>query len=610
MRIRKWRTMKRPKKQKLLIQVGIITIFFFIATLLFVLISDYMITRDAYLSSKEEMIGRDLRYKRHFFMNFGSLDWMFEYANDHPEDMTRELTADERAMEDDITFTEEFAPYLSEKEDPAKADPMLQLLLARHLYYTIDLSLNRDPLEYSRVYLLGILDEHTACYYMDSDSYEDIHFRIKHINYEASDHSAVEKILTEGISDPDETIFEIYQDPEDGKAYYIGYLPVRYEGRIKTMFCVRYDWSDFRSQLLSHAIKSMIIGLLVLIVLNGLLTLFLYRKAIAPVLKVKAGVQDYMNDKDSLAVLEKMNRIPVRNEIGVLADSISDLAAEIDRYTKDLVKLNSEKERISTELALATNIQSSMLPSTFPAFPDRKEFDIYAAMDPAKEVGGDFYDFFLIDDDHLCMIIADVSGKGVPAALFMMSSMIILENHAMMKKTPAQILSDANTAIIKNNQEEMFVTVWLGILELSTGKLTAANGGHEYPAFLGESGLFELYKDKHGMAVGGIEGSRYREYELTIQPGGKLFVYTDGVPEATNKEMKMFGTDRMIEALNEKPEAAPQEILAAVRASVDAFVKEAEQFDDLTMLCLTYYGPVQTDTEHEGTATQDADSKE
>ncbi|MBQ9488620.1 MAG: PP2C family protein-serine/threonine phosphatase, partial [Lachnospiraceae bacterium] len=244
------------------------------------------------------------------------------------------------------------------------------------------------------------------------------------------------------------------------------------------------------------------------------------------------------------------------------------------------------------ELALATRIQADMLPNIYPAFPERKEFDIYGSMDPAKEVGGDFYNFFLIDEDHLCMIMADVSGKGVPAALFMMASLIILSNNAMIGKNPAQILTDTNAAICNNNREEMFVTVWLGILEISTGKLVAANAGHEYPALKQPNGQFELIKDKHGFVLGGMEGLKYQEYELMLEPGAKLFLYTDGVPEATNSETQQFGTDRMVKALNQDPDSSPRQILKNVRQSVDDFVKEAEQFDDLTMLCLEYNGKV------------------
>ena len=278
------------------------------------------------------------------------------------------------------------------------------------------------------------------------------------------------------------------------------------------------------------------------------------------------------------------------DEIEALAESFATLSARTLQYVEQVRRVTAEKERIGAELSLATQIQASMLPHIFPAFPERKEFDIYASMDPAKEVGGDFYDYFLIDDDHLGLVIADVSGKGVPAALFMMASKIILQSVAMMGHSPAEILRRTNDAICSNNEAQMFVTVWMGILELSTGKLTAANAGHEFPAIRRPNGAFELFKDRHGFVIGGMEGVRYKEYELQLEPGSKLFVYTDGVAEATSAEQELFGTERMIDALNTDPEASPQQILKNVRDGVDGFVKEAEQFDDLTMLCVEYKG--------------------
>ena len=261
----------------------------------------------------------------------------------------------------------------------------------------------------------------------------------------------------------------------------------------------------------------------------------------------------------------------------------------------------AERERISNELSLATRIQADMLPNIFPAFPDRPEFEIYASMDPAKEVGGDFYDFFLVDDDHLCMVMADVSGKGVPAALFMMASKIIIANNAKMGKSPAQILTDTNASICSNNRQEMFVTVWLGILELSTGRLTAANAGHEYPALKKAGGRFELLRDKHGFVIGGTDGIRYKEYELLLEPGAKLFQYTDGIPEAADAAGTMFGTERMLDALNKASDQTPERILRNVRAAVNDFVKEAEAFDDLTMLCIEYTGPANLPDKQAGT---------
>ena len=268
-----------------------------------------------------------------------------------------------------------------------------------------------------------------------------------------------------------------------------------------------------------------------------------------------------------------------------------DTIRRMEREQMEQENMIKEQERIVKELSTARQIQKSVLPHIFPPFPDRAEIDLFATMDPAKDVGGDFYDFYFIDEDHLCLVIADVSGKGIPAALFMMLSKRILEDLARQERTPSTILEKANDLLCDNNQAEMFVTVWLGILEISTGKLTAANAGHEFPAICEKGGSFELYKDKHGFVVGGMEGVHYKGYDLQLNPGDKLFVYTDGVPEATDGSGEMFGTDRMIETLSSCTDNTPKEILQGVRNAVDSFVGDAEQFDDLTMMCLEYKGP-------------------
>ena len=308
-----------------------------------------------------------------------------------------------------------------------------------------------------------------------------------------------------------------------------------------------------------------------------------------PLKRVQKRIKLYKEDKDSEAVRKDLSAINPPNEIGQLSEDVVKLAAEIDSYMNEIRNITAENERIGTELSLATAIQIGMLPNIFPPFPGRTEFDIYASMDPAKEVGGDFYDFFLTDDDHLAMVIADVSGKGVPAALFMMASKILINDRTLMGVTPEDILEFMNKQICKNNEAEMFVTVWLGIFEISTGKLIAANAGHEYP-IINVSGRYELLKDKHGMAIGAISEAKYRNYEITLKKGDSIFVYTDGVAEANNTEGTLFGTQRTVDALNKDPGALPRETLKNVRTAVDEFVDEAPQFDDLTMLCFRYFG--------------------
>ncbi len=289
--------------------------------------------------------------------------------------------------------------------------------------------------------------------------------------------------------------------------------------------------------------------------------------------------------------LEHVAAIYNNDEIGDLAISFNNMAVSLKEYITNLTKVTAEKERIGAELNVATQIQADMLPRIFPPFPEKKEFDLYATMNPAKEVGGDFYDFFLIDDDHLCMVMADVSGKGVPAALFMVIAKTLIKNHASMGASPSEVLKYANEQLLEGNEAELFVTVWIGILEISTGRGIAANAGHEYPAVKRAGGDYELVKYRHAPAVATVEGINFKEHEFELHPGDSLFVYTDGVPEAANTDNEFFGTDRMLDVLNDNKESTVEDVLKNMKSSIDDFVGEASQFDDITMLVLHYYGP-------------------
>ena len=262
---------------------------------------------------------------------------------------------------------------------------------------------------------------------------------------------------------------------------------------------------------------------------------------------------------------------------------------------KGIVSMISELDRLDKELKLAADIQINTLPMNFPAFPDRHEFDLYASMTPAKEVGGDFYDFFLIDDDHLALVIADVSGKGIPAALFMMVSKTLIKNQLMSGCDPATAVDRVNQQLCERNSSMMFVTVWTAVLEISTGKGVACNAGHENPGIRRGGGDFELLKYKHGMFIGVNKKAKYEAREFELGPGDCIFVYTDGVPEATDAAGKMFGEERLTETLNVDPDAVPEELIRRMYDSVNRFVAGAPQFDDTTMLCLKYSGAQQTE---------------
>lgn len=351
-----------------------------------------------------------------------------------------------------------------------------------------------------------------------------------------------------------------------------------------------YDLTSINEQIQSETRNDTAAAVLGQLGLSVICMLMVYFLALRPLKTVQANIRRYRETKDGLAVKADLSRVNSKNEIGELTKDIIELTEEIDNYVDEIETITSEKQRIESELDMARRIQLSMMPNLFPPFPERKEFYLHAYVDPAREVGGDFYDYFFIDDDHLCLVIADVSGKGVPAALFMMAAKIILKSSAMQGKSPAEILTATNRAICENNPQDMFVTVWLGVLELSTGNLTAVNAGHEYPAVKRAGGRFEVIKTKHSLFIGGMDDVTYKEYELDLKPGDKIFVYTDGLPEATDSAGEMLGMDRMTDALNEYLDEKPRPLIEGMRESVNKFVKDAEQFDDITMMCLEYAG--------------------
>ena len=353
------------------------------------------------------------------------------------------------------------------------------------------------------------------------------------------------------------------------------------EGDVTALLCIQRPIHE-----LETAIIRFMLHIVVIVLIMGALASHLAARSLAkwvfiPIKRVSDEASRFARENTKGEELGDVSRF---EEIDTLSRSIDKMETDMVNYIENLTAYTAERERIGMELSFAKNIQHSSLPAKFPAFPDRTDFDIYAYMKPAREVGGDFYNFRLLDDDHLAMWIGDVSDKGVPAALFMMAINIVINNRASMGGTPAEIMAFVNNNICEHNEANLFVTIWLGILEISTGRLTFVNAGHEEPALYRKGGSFELYKTKHNVAVGVFPDIEYTSYDIHLGRGDKLFVYTDGVPEATDMFDKLFTTGRMLEALNRYRDGAPQEILEGVRKSVKEFVGGRPQFDDLTML--------------------------
>ena len=385
---------------------------------------------------------------------------------------------------------------------------------------------------------------------------------------------------THKLFESDELCYELRVN--DGVTY-TGYLPLYIDGKLYLIIGLSYDWTQFNTMLLNTLTNEMKLSFAIIMLTELIILISIYFRAVRPVQIIHSTVRDYIPSKDSNCAIEKLNKIRVHNELGMLADNIKELALEIDRYTEENIRLAGEREHAAAELELAAGIQDGMLPKDFPA---HEQYEMFATMQPAKEVGGDFYDFFPVDDDHLALIIADASGKGVPAALFTMVTKAFLKKNLLDGLSPAQALQETNKAVMDSNSAKMFITVWVGIYEISTGHLTAANAGHEYPIIRQPDGDFTLYKEPHGLVLGFMPDFLYQNYELDIAPGGTLFVYTDGAPEATNASEELFGTDRMLGALNREPDAAPEALVRLMEQAIDEFVGAASQFDDLTMLVI------------------------
>lgn len=271
-----------------------------------------------------------------------------------------------------------------------------------------------------------------------------------------------------------------------------------------------------------------------------------------------------------------------------LSSICTTVAGRTRRLLEKQIKDSEERQRISTELDVATRIQADMLPCIFPAFPDRPEFDIYASMNPAKEVGGDFYDFFMVDETHLALVIADVSGKGVPAALFMVIGKTLIKDHTKPNVDLGDVFSEVNDLLCESNNEGLFITAFEGILNLVTGEFRFVNAGHELPFIAKSGGTYEPHKLRAGFVLAGMENTKYQSGSIQLSPGDKIFQYTDGVTEATNKDHELYGMKRLADILAQNTDKKPAELLPVIKADIDAFVGEAPQFDDITMLCVEY----------------------
>ncbi|MGX8773976.1 MAG: PP2C family protein-serine/threonine phosphatase [Bacillota bacterium] len=531
---------------------------------------------------------------------YPAADWLLNYWYEHDEDMDIEYDADYREGTETEKKCREFTKkhpdfqleYASEEEIMALPEED-QELYAEIVYSWLITRINEIKRTYSISFLYCVLTDDTFSYqyflFSAADegakrgtNYEEVYPIAHVVPVEEGELMDGMRIATE---DPEGYLVRTgkYMD------YYKYMCDVADQ---HALIGVSYDTSAMMARVNRQTYRdsaNVVAGLLVLTIVY-LLLLLIY--VLRPLRKVQQNIRLYTKNKDRDMVTRNLRELGLTNEMGDLSNDIISLAEEIDHHVDEIATITAEKQRISAELDLASRIQKDMLPSVFPPYPERSDIDLYGDMIPAKEVGGDYFDFFKVDEDHLAMVMADVSGKGVPAALFMMITKIMIENAVTAGSTdsPAEILAKVNNQICKNNKEEMFVTMWLGILDFRTGHVSAANAGHEYPIIKKPKGSFEIMKDKHGFVLGGMEDISYIGYEFTMEPDSKLFLYTDGVPEATNENNELFGMERTLKVLRDAENETPEEILGAVNAAINDFIGDAVRFDDVTMLCVHYIG--------------------
>ncbi len=334
-------------------------------------------------------------------------------------------------------------------------------------------------------------------------------------------------------------------------------------------FKARYLHTTF---ILSSGLTVFFLLVFILIVLNML---------IKPLVLVTKETSEFAEHKGELTGI--LERIHGNSEPAILARAVEKMSKDIHRFLDELTKTTAEKERLSTELDVATQIQANMLPRIFPPYSDHPEIELFATMVPAKEVGGDFYDFFMIDDDHFAVVVGDVSGKGVPAALFMVIAKTLLKNGILHNPNPAEVFEHVNNELCEGNDAGLFVTCWVGVLCLSTGELTFCNAGHTPPVSY-HDGKISYLTVKPDLMLAGLPNMKYHTHKTVLTRGDRLFVYTDGITEATNEKNELFGEERLLEALAKAQEKSSKEMLSFIKSEIDSFVGSAPQFDDITML--------------------------
>lgn len=594
---------KRLKDKPLLIQIETVFLICIFVTLAIDSFYEYQKKIDNYMTTLDFNSRNMAHYAIDQMQDSYDMDWLIPYWMEHYGEMDIIYNDDQAEQEKRKLFIENnngYDIYDMTSEQIESLSEESQRLYAELCYTELVLIFDGLKQIYHPMYL--------SCYtFLSEEEYFYIVTGVENGDVRGSEGSVAYLLGTTSLHDPsdrpilrktletrsEQLEIEHKKKTADQNGMYHIYVPLKAQsGEVLAIIDVIWDEKAIQSEIIEMIRESMLMLWFMLIICGVVLVVCVKKVVLNPIEKIQTNVNDYHDHKNSKRIIDSLNPMVNESELGQLSSDIVELAIEMDRYTEEVRKLAGENERIGTELHIASQIQSEIIPNEFPAFPNRKEFDIYAIMDPAKEVGGDFYDFFLIDEDHIALVIADVSGKGVPAALFMMVAKTLLKSRCQQGGSPAEIIYDVNNQLSEKNEMGLFVTAWFAIIELSSGKMVTSNAGHEYPVIKHADGDFEIIRDKHGAPLGAFEDTEYEEMEFELTPGDCIFVYTDGVAEATNIDGMLWGEHRMVEALNMRKDLELKELLTEMKETVDAFTGEAEQFDDITMLGFKYVGMI------------------
>lgn len=580
------------KNKRVLLQSAVSFVVLFGLFIVINCFSTYKSFYNIYIPKLKESSNRIKNYSRSILEAYSSLTWLLDYCQENYSSLDVSRSSHDSEKYDSLPRNLLTHRKVITSEQVQALSPEHQRLFAEFCYREILSRLDelKDNMDMHSLYFVRPLQDKDAFlfYYNASDETQYVLGNI--LPFNMSKHPIIQEMYSSGKAPGEFELVSVKDYYEDGshraEDIVYDYEPLVVDGKILGHISVAFFETEVRKAILYEVIAIEFVNILCFVFLGVLLLLIMYLQILKPLSMVQQNIRDYASTKNSDSVIRELQNIKSRNEIGRLADDMSSLAAELDHYTTETAKLSAEKAKLDSELSLAASIQQDSLPKDFSGITG---FQLFTFLKPAKEVGGDLYDFFMLDEDHIVLAVGDVSGKGISAALFMMRVKTMLKDAALLTHaSPLEIIKSVNSRLCEDNDAMMFITLWFGIMTISTGEIVYVNAGHEYPLIKDDSGIFTVNKSSHSKPLAINPKAKFSEGMLTLKHGDTVFVYTDGVPEATNENNEQFGLERLADCLNEKPDDSPQEISNSLLERLNNFVSEAPQFDDITILCVKY----------------------